>query len=555
VEKLALVVDYKGATSSNNPPMSTAKEVLSILQNHYCERLGRAVVINVPWYLNSFFSVLKPFLDPRTKDKIKFNPELTDLVVNEQLDEEFGGQHAFFYDHRVYMPALCSYCGIKEDGTRVERVPKDQPETRPEELQRTLTSQVDESDRLAEEARAEIEKQEAQNAPPVQGATPDTGTSDKQGESVLENGHVEQPSKGDETAVIAGGAGAAAVVVAGGGGVLAAAAHAKPTDHGQSEVMRILAAQNGSSVSPEAVSAAPKVEAEPVVKPVVEPVAEPINNQAVPAVEDAKATEPEISSRNATVAPETIAVSAPAAAAPAPMVATPAVQSATTAGAISPEPVQNGSAVHAEKPTPVVEATKQQEGKSSIQERSIPTPAPSKTSKPAASEKPKGFKKLLAMCGCAPSGAKTAFDDRPQTKAVPSEKAPAPTPAAEAGVLPAEPSKNKVKIADDAAASKPTTNVPLATNATFGPEAYQTALEGPEIGDDYFAQGDLRKAHPMPHDASEKDHAKTVLKPEALMQRLHTGGSGDLVLAFEVKQPGADNAPVEADGEVASANK
>ena len=135
-------MDYHGATAQNNPSTDTAKEVIHILQNHYCERLGRAVVMNVPWYLNAFFSVIKPLLDPRTSEKIKFNPHMQDLVAREQLDSEFGGELAYTYDARVYLPSICHFCGIKQDGTREAWIPKDYPEhelAKPDGIQKRMT--------------------------------------------------------------------------------------------------------------------------------------------------------------------------------------------------------------------------------------------------------------------------------------------------------------------------------------------------------------------------------------------------------------------------------
>ena len=50
-ETLALLVDFKSSTSASNPSIAQGREVLSILQNHYPERLGRALCINSasPW--------------------------------------------------------------------------------------------------------------------------------------------------------------------------------------------------------------------------------------------------------------------------------------------------------------------------------------------------------------------------------------------------------------------------------------------------------------------------------------------------------------------------
>lgn len=516
VNKLALVVDYKGANNNNNPPLSTAKEVINILQNHYCERLGRAVVINVPWYLNSFFSLLKPFLDPATKDKIQFNPEMTNLVNTEQLDAEFGGEHAYFYDHRVYMPALCSYCGIKEDGTRDLKPMKDQPEARPDELQRRLTSQVDESDRIAAEAREDIAPQEA-NRPAV-GSVAD---------EPIPKGVPTADQAGNRDAIPPIAAGAAVLAE---GPAVAAAAHKEPTEGGQTEVKRVLQAQAGDGQNTAAT--AETSFAEP-------PSTAPVEAQAAPT--------------------ETVPAARPT---PSPAVEE-VVETPVSSTSATPNPVRPSE----KATTPAPDQPVQREGRSSTQERSIQTPTPSQPKKQPAAQ-PKGFKKLLAMCGCLPNGADKAFADSngpSQPASIEKKIEPAivittPTHSRtgdnndsdrNGSALPSEPGRDRVKIAPEAAASKPATNAPLATNATFGPEAYQTALEGPGEGDDYFTQGDLRKAHPKPHDESVKDAAQTVAQPEKILQRLHTGGSEDLVMAFEVKEP-----PQQAvEGETAAADE
>ncbi|WRT69865.1 uncharacterized protein IL334_006856 [Kwoniella shivajii] len=118
-EQVAIIVDYKSATSQSNPSIAVARQVLNILQNHYVERLGRGLVVNMPWWINAFFTGITPFLDPITRDKIRFNPKLTELVPAAQLDSEFGGNYRFDFDHKVYWPTLTEFCHIAPDGTRI----------------------------------------------------------------------------------------------------------------------------------------------------------------------------------------------------------------------------------------------------------------------------------------------------------------------------------------------------------------------------------------------------------------------------------------------------
>ncbi|CAK9787087.1 CRAL/TRIO domain-containing protein [Cutaneotrichosporon oleaginosum] len=120
-EQVCIVVDYKQATSNNTPSVSTGLQALNILQHHYVERLGRGLVVNMPWWINAFFSAIQPFMDPITRDKIRFNPKLLELIDADQLDREYGGAYNYTFDKDVYWPAVTNFCCLAADGTRVDR--------------------------------------------------------------------------------------------------------------------------------------------------------------------------------------------------------------------------------------------------------------------------------------------------------------------------------------------------------------------------------------------------------------------------------------------------
>ncbi|KAI1175427.1 cral trio domain-containing protein [Nemania sp. FL0916] len=108
-EKICLLIDFKSGTKRTNtaPGIGQGREVLHILQAHYPERLGRALIVNVPWVVWGFFKLITPFIDPLTKEKLKFNEDMTQYVDPEQLVTDYnGGQLPFEYDHAVYWPAL-----------------------------------------------------------------------------------------------------------------------------------------------------------------------------------------------------------------------------------------------------------------------------------------------------------------------------------------------------------------------------------------------------------------------------------------------------------------
>jgi hypothetical protein len=130
-DTLALLINFKQSKNRSNtaPGIGQGREVLNILQTHYPERLGRALIINgkfiqsfkrerfnnsiVPWVVWGFFKLITPFIDPLTKEKLKFNEDMRQHVPPEQLWTEFLGDLEFTYEHEVYWPALEKLCAEK----------------------------------------------------------------------------------------------------------------------------------------------------------------------------------------------------------------------------------------------------------------------------------------------------------------------------------------------------------------------------------------------------------------------------------------------------------
>ncbi|KIY50534.1 CRAL/TRIO domain-containing protein [Fistulina hepatica ATCC 64428] len=118
-ESLVIVVDYKTTSLRTNPPINVAREVLKILQDHYVETLGRALVTNLPLILNFFYKGIAPFLDPVTRDKMRFNPDLLSLIPPEHLDARFGGTYNYEFEPETYWNQVVEACRIAPDGTRL----------------------------------------------------------------------------------------------------------------------------------------------------------------------------------------------------------------------------------------------------------------------------------------------------------------------------------------------------------------------------------------------------------------------------------------------------
>lgn len=117
-EMLALLINFSETKSGQNATLAQGKQTLNILQNHYPERLGRALVTNVPFLIWGFFKLITPFIDPITREKIKFNEDMGLHVPREQLMKESNGDVEFEYDHSLYWPALTKLCQIKREAYR-----------------------------------------------------------------------------------------------------------------------------------------------------------------------------------------------------------------------------------------------------------------------------------------------------------------------------------------------------------------------------------------------------------------------------------------------------
>lgn len=108
-DQLALLIDFKPTKigkQSKLPSISMGREVLHILQTHYPERLGKALLTNIPWLASAFLKLIHPFIDPLTREKLVFSEPFPNYVPTNQLDEDFGGKVAFEYEHTKYWPSL-----------------------------------------------------------------------------------------------------------------------------------------------------------------------------------------------------------------------------------------------------------------------------------------------------------------------------------------------------------------------------------------------------------------------------------------------------------------
>ncbi|KAK1406768.1 hypothetical protein QVD17_38376 [Tagetes erecta] len=108
-EQMIWLIDFHGFNLSNISIKST-KETAYILQEQYPERLGLAILYNPPKFFEPFYKVVKPFLEPKTANKVKFvysdDPNTKTIMENlfcmDELESAFGGKNEESFDIKKY---------------------------------------------------------------------------------------------------------------------------------------------------------------------------------------------------------------------------------------------------------------------------------------------------------------------------------------------------------------------------------------------------------------------------------------------------------------------
>jgi hypothetical protein len=110
LEKIVMILDFDGYKLRHAPPMSTTKATIHVLEKCYPERLGRAYICNAPLVFRTFWNIVRPFLDPVTKDKVVFcsgkagMQELKDNFDETKLENcAFGTNDLKEFDHEEYL--------------------------------------------------------------------------------------------------------------------------------------------------------------------------------------------------------------------------------------------------------------------------------------------------------------------------------------------------------------------------------------------------------------------------------------------------------------------
>jgi hypothetical protein len=97
VETSCTIMDLKGIGLGNFCSIySYVRQVSTISQNYYPERLGKLYMINAPWGFSTVYAIVKCLLDPVTVEKIhvlggNYEKDLLAQIPAENLPKMFGG--------------------------------------------------------------------------------------------------------------------------------------------------------------------------------------------------------------------------------------------------------------------------------------------------------------------------------------------------------------------------------------------------------------------------------------------------------------------------------
>ncbi|XP_014491171.1 random slug protein 5 [Vigna radiata var. radiata] len=108
-EQMVWLIDFQGWNTACLS-MKVARDTAQILQAHYPERLGIAIFYNPPKVFESFWTMVKPFLEPKTHKKVIFvyphNPRscavMTEHLDMDKVESHFGGKNTVGFNYEAY---------------------------------------------------------------------------------------------------------------------------------------------------------------------------------------------------------------------------------------------------------------------------------------------------------------------------------------------------------------------------------------------------------------------------------------------------------------------
>lgn len=106
--RVCVLWDRKGFTMKNFDKrfLGLMKKLAGILQDNYAERLDCLYVLHPNWFFKAMFKVIKPFLNKKTKEKIKLINNTKELEVffdKSSLMRDMGGSSDYVYQYKSFI--------------------------------------------------------------------------------------------------------------------------------------------------------------------------------------------------------------------------------------------------------------------------------------------------------------------------------------------------------------------------------------------------------------------------------------------------------------------
>jgi len=110
IGKCNMVLDFEGFSISMIPPVRVVQKLLKMLQDHFPDRLGVLVIMNMATAGQMILKVTMPFVPDVVRQKIHVLPnnkdaqfEMLKVLIDEQyIPVRFGGTDDFTFDSKTY---------------------------------------------------------------------------------------------------------------------------------------------------------------------------------------------------------------------------------------------------------------------------------------------------------------------------------------------------------------------------------------------------------------------------------------------------------------------
>ncbi|XP_073152266.1 uncharacterized protein [Henckelia pumila] len=149
-EQMVWLIDFR-RWSMGSISVKVTRETARILQDRYPERLGVAILYNPPKVFESFWMMVKPFLEHKTYKKVKFvysdQPQSTKIMESlfdkKKLESAFGGDGADDFNFEAYAKRMIDAEKQRSDAKSLDDAsPSDQISITSESQQSDLLSDI-----------------------------------------------------------------------------------------------------------------------------------------------------------------------------------------------------------------------------------------------------------------------------------------------------------------------------------------------------------------------------------------------------------------------------